>query len=89
MEESVVFARELKTLGCDFVDVSSGALDLRQKIPLGSGYQVSLSDEIRTQAEIATWTVGMITKARQAEAIIAGGKSDIVALARGMMFDPR
>jgi len=50
---------------------------------------VSLSDEIRTQAEIATWTVGMITKARQAEAIIAGGKSDIVALARGMMFDPR
>ena len=31
----------------------------------------------------------MITKARQAEEIIAGGKADIVALARGMMFNPR
>jgi 2,4-dienoyl-CoA reductase-like NADH-dependent reductase (Old Yellow Enzyme family) len=85
----VVFARELKALGCDFIDVSSGALDPRQKIPLGPGYQVSFSAQIRKQVEIATWTVGMITKARQAEEIIASGKADVVALARGMMFDPR
>jgi 2,4-dienoyl-CoA reductase-like NADH-dependent reductase (Old Yellow Enzyme family) len=89
LEESVVFARELKSLGCDFIDVSSGALDPRQQIPLAPGYQVPFSDKIRKQAEIATWTVGMITKARQAEKIIADGKADIVALARGMMFDPR
>ncbi len=89
VEESVVFARELKSLGCDFIDVSSGALDPRQKIPLGPGYQVPFSDKIRKQAEIATWAVGMITKARQAEEIVAAGKADIVALARGMMFDPR
>ncbi len=85
----MVFARELKSIGCDFIDVSSGALDSRQKIPLGPGYQVPFSAKIRTQAEIATWTVGMITKAHQAEEIIAEGKADIVALARGMMFDPR
>ncbi len=89
VEESVVFAKELKSLGCDFIDVSSGALSPRQKIPLTPGYQVPFSDRIRKQAGIATWTVGMITKARQAEEIIAGGKADIVALARGMMFDPR
>jgi 2,4-dienoyl-CoA reductase-like NADH-dependent reductase (Old Yellow Enzyme family) len=89
VEESVVFAGELKSLGCDFIDVSSGALDPHQKIPLGPGYQVPFSARIRTQAEIATWAVGMITKARQAEEIIAGGKADIVAMARGMMFDPR
>jgi 2,4-dienoyl-CoA reductase-like NADH-dependent reductase (Old Yellow Enzyme family) len=88
-EESMVFAGELKALRSDFIDVSSGALDPRQKIPLGPGYQVPFSAKIRTQAEIAPWTVGMITKARQAEEIIAGGKADIVALARGMMFDPR
>jgi 2,4-dienoyl-CoA reductase-like NADH-dependent reductase (Old Yellow Enzyme family) len=85
----MVFAGELKALRSDFIDVSSGALDPRQKIPLGPGYQVPFSAKIRTQAEIAPWTVGMITKARQAEEIIAGGKADIVALARGMMFDPR
>ena len=89
VEDSVVFAGELKTLGCDFIDVSSGALDPRQKIPLGPGYQVPFCARIRKQAGMATWTVGMITKARQAEEIIAGGQADIVALARGMMFDPR
>jgi len=89
IDESVSFARELKTLGCDFIDVSSGALDPRQKIPFGPGYQVPFSAQIRKQADITTWTVGMITKAHQAENIIAGGKADMVALARGMMYDPR
>jgi len=87
--ESVSFAGALKSLGCDFIDVSSGGLDPRQKIPLGAGYQVPFSARIRARAGITTWTVGMITKARQAEAIISGGKADMVALARGMMFDPR
>ena len=89
LDESVSFARELKALGCDFIDVSSGALDPRQKIPLGPGYQVEFSAQIRAQAEITTWTVGMITKAPQAEDIIASGKADMVALGRGMMYDPR
>ena len=89
VEESVVYARELKSLGCDFIDVSSGALDPRQKIPFGPAYQVPFSDRIRRQAGIATWTVGMITKARQAEEIIAAGSADVVALGRGIMFDPR
>ena len=88
-EEAVVFAGALKSMGCDFIDVSSGGLDLRQKIPFGPGYQVPFSALIRAETGIKTWTVGMITKARQAEEIIAGGKADIVALARGMMFDPR
>ena len=88
-EESVVLARALKSLGCDFIDVSSGALDPRQKIPLGPGYQVPFSERIREQADIMTWTVGMITKAQQAEDIVSSGKADMVALARGMMFDPR
>ena len=88
-ESSVVFAKELKSLGCDFIDVSSGALDPRQKIPVGPGYQVPFSAQIRKQAGIKTWSVGMITRARQAEEIIASGKADVVALARGMMFDPR
>jgi 2,4-dienoyl-CoA reductase-like NADH-dependent reductase (Old Yellow Enzyme family) len=89
LKESVAFAGALKSLGCDFIDVSSGGLDLRQKIRFGPGYQVPFSDRIRKQVGITTWTVGMITKARQAEEIIAGGKADMVAMARGMMFDPR
>ena len=89
LDESVIYARELKALGCDFIDVSSGALDPRQKLTPGPGYQVPFSAQIRKQAGIKTWTVGMITKARQAEEIIVSGKADMVALARGMMYDPR
>ena len=44
---------------------------------------------MRREAGIATWAVGMITGAHQAEAIVATGQADMVALARGVMYDPR
>ncbi len=87
--ETVWLARSLAELGCDFVDVSSGGLDPRQQIPLGPGYQVPLAEQVRREAGIPTWAVGMITEAEQAEAIIRNGQADLVALARGMMFNPR
>lgn len=87
--QSLELARQLKKAGCDFIDVSSGALDPRQKIPLGPGYQVPLSEAIRRGADIPTMAVGLITDARQAEAIIAEGQADFVSMARGAMWDPR
>ena len=36
-----------------------------------------------------TIAVGLITDPQQAEEIVAEGKADLVALARGMLFDPR
>ncbi len=89
VEETVALARALKALGCDFVDVSSGGLDPRQQIPLGPGYQVPFAERVRREAEIPTWAVGMITEPQQAEAIVAEGRADLVALARGIMYDPR
>jgi 2,4-dienoyl-CoA reductase-like NADH-dependent reductase (Old Yellow Enzyme family) len=88
-EETVVFARELKALGCDFVDVTSGQLDPRQKIPLAPGYNVPLAEKVKQEAGIAVMAVGMITRARQAEDIVASGRADLVAIARAMMDDPR
>ena len=88
-EEAVVLARELKKLGCDYIDVSSGGLDMRQKIPLGPHYQAPLADKVRREAGIPTMSVGLITQAKEAEEIIASGKADLVCLARGAMWDPR
>jgi 2,4-dienoyl-CoA reductase-like NADH-dependent reductase (Old Yellow Enzyme family) len=88
-EETVVLARELKKLGCDYLDVSSGALDPRQKIPLAPGYQVPFAEKVRRETGLPTMSVGLITTARQAEEIIASGKADLIALARGAMWDPR
>lgn len=89
VEEAIVFVRELKRLGCDYVDVSSGALDLRQKIPLGPGYQVPLSATIRAATGLPTMAVGLITDARQADQIVGSGQADLVAMGRGAMWNPR
>jgi len=89
VEEVITFCTALKERGCDFADITSGGLDPRQSIDVGPGYQVPLAERIKAAVDMPIWTVGMITEARQAEAIVADGKADMVALARGMMWDPR
>jgi 2,4-dienoyl-CoA reductase-like NADH-dependent reductase (Old Yellow Enzyme family) len=88
-EQILVFARVLKERGCDWIDTSSGGVSPKQKIPVGPGYQVHLSKLIRKETGIATVTVGLITDPRHAEAIVAEGDADLVALGRGMLWDPR
>ncbi len=89
LEETVALACELKKLGCDYMDVSSGGHDPRQKIPLAPGYQVPFGEKVRREVGIATMSVGLITEARQAEDIIASGKADMICIARAAMWDPR
>ncbi len=89
VEQSVLFAQALQARGCAYIHVSSGGVSPLQNIPLGSGYQVSLAEAIRRETGLPTIAVGLITEAEQAEAIIAEGRADLVALARGMLFDPR
>lgn len=89
IEQSIAFARELKRRGCDWLDVSSGGVSPQQKIPLGPGYQVPLARALRAAAGLVTVAVGMITQASQAESIVANGDADMVALARGALYDPR
>ena len=88
-EEAVVLATELKKLACDYMDVSTGGLDPRQKIPLSPGYQVPFGEKVRQETGIKTMSVGLIAGARQAEDIIAQGRADLVVLGRGVMYDPR
>lgn len=89
LEQTVVFSRELKRLGCDWIDCSGGGLVTSQVIPVGPGYQVPFAERVRRDAGIATIAVGLITEAKQAEAIIAEGEADMVALARGFLWNPR
>jgi 2,4-dienoyl-CoA reductase-like NADH-dependent reductase (Old Yellow Enzyme family) len=89
LEESVALAKELKALGVDLVDTSSGGLSPLQKIVLGPGYQVPFAARIRAEAGIATGAVGLITEANQAEQILAEGSADLVLLARELLRNPR
>jgi NADPH2 dehydrogenase len=89
LPQTIAFARELKQRGIDWVDCSSGGVSPLQKIPLAPGYQVAFAQAIREAAGVRTIAVGLITKASHAEEIVASGKADMVALARGMLYDPR
>lgn len=88
LEQSIAFCRELKALGIDLVDVSSGGNAHDQKIALGPGYQVPFSAAIRRDAGIATAAVGLITEPVQAEHVVATGQADAVCLARALLRDP-
>jgi 2,4-dienoyl-CoA reductase-like NADH-dependent reductase (Old Yellow Enzyme family) len=89
-EEAAVFARELAALGYDFVDVTSGGLTPKAKIPGAEpGYQVPFARIVKQQAPIKVMSVGMIVAPEQAEAVIASGDADLVALARAVLDDPR
>jgi len=87
LEQSVVLARELREAGVDLVDCSSGGLVPQAKVPLAPGYQVPFAEALRKRAEILTGAVGLITEPAQAEAIVAGGRADLVLLAREMLRD--
>lgn len=89
LEQSIVFAQALRERGCAFIHVSSGGLTPSQKIPLGPNYQVPLAESIRNATGLPTITVGLITEAEEAEAIIAENRADMVGLARGILYDPR
>jgi len=89
MDDTLETARQLKALGCDFIDASSGGNAAAQKIPVGPGYQVEFSNRIRKEVGIKTWTVGIITEPAQAERIIAAGEADCTAHARAFLLDPR
>ncbi|MBO4225536.1 NADH:flavin oxidoreductase/NADH oxidase [Bradyrhizobium neotropicale] len=87
--QTIEFAKELKKRGVDWIDVSSGGVSPLQKIPLGPGYQVPLAQAVKEATDVTTIAVGLITEAKQAEDIVDSGKADMVALARGMLYDPR
>jgi NADPH2 dehydrogenase len=89
LEGTVAFAAALKERGCDFIDVSSGGLSPTQAIEAGPGYQTGFAAEVRRRAGLTTVAVGQITSPRQAETILRSGEADLIALARGMLFDPR
>jgi 2,4-dienoyl-CoA reductase-like NADH-dependent reductase (Old Yellow Enzyme family) len=89
IEDSIALVRRLKAAGCDWIDTSSGGISPAQKIPLGPGYQVPLARAIRRATSIPTMAVGLITDAKQAEAIVASGDADLVAMARAMLWNPR
>lgn len=89
LEQTIALAHQLKQRGCDFIDVSSGGVSAHQKITPSPGYQVPFAQAIKAATGMTTMAVGLITEPQQAEDIIAQDRADLVALARGVLYNPR
>jgi 2,4-dienoyl-CoA reductase-like NADH-dependent reductase (Old Yellow Enzyme family) len=88
IEQSVVLAGRLRDLGVDLIDVSSGGMVPRARIPVGRGYQVPFARRIREEARICTGAVGLICEPKQADEVITGGDADLAFLARELLREP-
>jgi NADPH2 dehydrogenase len=89
LADTITYAAELKARGCDFICASSGGTAPEQTIAVKPLYQVPFAQAIREAIGIATIAVGLIKQPREAEGILAAGQADLVALARGMLANPR
>jgi 2,4-dienoyl-CoA reductase-like NADH-dependent reductase (Old Yellow Enzyme family) len=91
MDDTVVFARELKARGVDVIDCSSGGISgsaTAAQVPRSLGFQVPFAERVRNEADIATMAVGIILEAQQAEAILEKGQADLIAVGRQSQYNP-
>ena len=88
--QTVELARLLREDGVDLIDVTTGGVVPvpHGTIPVGPLYQTDFAEQVRRDAGIATGAVGMIAEPRDAESIVAGGRADLVFLARELLRDP-
>lgn len=88
IEHSITLATQLKKMGVDLIDVSSGGNIHGVSIPVQDGYQVPFAHAIRQSANIKTGAVGLITTARQAELILENNQADLIFVGRELLRNP-
>lgn len=88
--DSVALARKLAKLGVDVIDCSAGGITPKpvSSAPIGYGYQVPFARAIQKEGGVRAMAVGLIVHAAQAEAVLAAGDADLIALAREMLWNP-
>jgi anthraniloyl-CoA monooxygenase len=88
IEDALEIARMLRDAGNDILAVSTGGVTSQQRPVDGRLYQATFSDQIRNELDIPTMAVGGIVSPGDANTLIAAGRADLCALARGYLVDP-
>jgi 2,4-dienoyl-CoA reductase (NADPH2) len=92
--ESRVLARALDENGIAYLSVMGGTyesffLPETVKKSRKPGYMVSLAAAVKKAVDVPVITAGRISTPARAEKILAGGKADLIGLARMLWVDPR
>jgi 2,4-dienoyl-CoA reductase-like NADH-dependent reductase (Old Yellow Enzyme family) len=94
LEDTIRFSRELRSVGVDVVDCSSGGIlgsataatrTLVKRVP---GFQLPFAEAVRRESGLKTMAVGLILTAQQAEEALQAGRADLIAVGREALYDP-
>jgi 2,4-dienoyl-CoA reductase-like NADH-dependent reductase (Old Yellow Enzyme family) len=91
IEDTYALVRLLHARGVDLIDCSSGGIDgspLTKGLATSYGYQAELAAAVRRETGVPTSAVGLIVHPYQAEQMLVDGKSDLVSLARELIYNP-
>jgi 2,4-dienoyl-CoA reductase-like NADH-dependent reductase (Old Yellow Enzyme family) len=94
IEDTIAFAKELKSAGVDVIDCSSGGIlgsataatrTLVQRVP---GFQIPFAEGVKKEAGVMTMAVGLILTPQMAEEALQSGAADLIAVGREALYDP-
>jgi 2,4-dienoyl-CoA reductase-like NADH-dependent reductase (Old Yellow Enzyme family) len=94
IEDTVAFAQQLKAVGVDVIDCSSGGIQgsataaTKTLLPRVPGFQLPFAERVRKEAGVKTMAVGLILTAQQAEDALQAGSADLIAIGREALYDP-
>lgn len=88
LEQSITISKHLREIGVDLMDISSGGAVPQQVIPAAPHFQVPFAAAIRTEAQIPTAAVGLITEPALAAEIVESGEADVVLVGRAALRNP-
>ena len=91
IEDTIALAHALKARGVDLMDCSSGGMSgpaTLSTAKITPGYMVPYASAVRKQVGLPTMAVGAILDPRQADAILAAGDADLIALGRQLIAEP-
>lgn len=94
IEDTVLFAKELKRVGVDVIDCSSGGIlgsataATKTLIPRVPGFQIPFAERVKKEAGLMTMAVGLILTPQQAEEALVAGRADLAAIGREALYDP-
>jgi len=89
IEGTLALSKALKKRGCAAIHITSGGVSVNQEIKLSQGFQVPFAERVKAEIGLPTIAVGLIVEPKHAEDILQKGQADAIALARGILYDPR
>lgn len=92
MDDSVILAEELRKVGVDVIDCSSGGNLVtgatNSNLKREPGYQAAFAKRIREEVQIKTQAVGLIRTPDLANRLLETGYADLIAIGRQALFNP-